>query len=128
MPAWRRCTQRLVLKPPRRLSAAWTKRGSPMRLQVIVLALITALNSIALAEDAAPRKRIRFGIQTAQQEVEFQQLVTVWQQADALGFDTAFVFDHFMPILGSDTDGSCLEGWTLLTALAAQTRHLKVGT
>jgi len=100
-----------------------------MRLLMVALALIIGANQTALADEAPPqRKKIRFGIQTAQQDVDFQQLLFAWQQADALGYDSAFVFDHFMPILGGDTDGPCLEGWTLLTALAVQTKHLKVGT
>lgn len=99
-----------------------------MRHLMIGLALILGLNGIVFAEEpTSPRKKIRFGIQTAQQEVEYQQIAVAWQQADALGYDSAFVFDHFLPILGSDIDGPCLEGWTLLTALATQTRRMKVG-
>jgi F420-dependent oxidoreductase-like protein len=99
-----------------------------MRHLLIALALVLGIDGTALADETgAPKKKIRFGIQTAQQEVDYQQLLSVWQQADALGYDSAFVFDHFLPILGSDIDGPCLEGWTLLTALATQTKRLKAG-
>ncbi|HEU5088814.1 MAG TPA: TIGR03560 family F420-dependent LLM class oxidoreductase, partial [Roseiflexaceae bacterium] len=37
-----------------------------------------------------------------------------------------WLFDHFAPIQG-DLDGSCLEGWTTLAALAAQTTRIRVG-
>lgn len=41
-------------------------------------------------------------------------------------FEHAWLFDHFAPIQG-DLDGQCFEGWTLLSALAAQTTRLPVG-
>ncbi len=38
----------------------------------------------------------------------------------------AWLFDHLMPI-GGDPDGPIFEGWTLLSALAAQTQRLRLG-
>jgi F420-dependent oxidoreductase-like protein len=75
---------------------------------------------------AAEKKKVRFGIQTPPQHVTYNDLVSVWQEADELGFDTAFLFDHFMPIY-SDPNGPCFEGWTMLAALAAQTKHVRLG-
>jgi F420-dependent oxidoreductase-like protein len=69
---------------------------------------------------------LRFGVQTAPQHATWAEIADVWQEADGLGLDSAFVFDHFMPISG-DTAGPCFEGWTLLAALAARTRRLRVG-
>ena len=75
-----------------------------------------------------PKKRelLRFGIQTYPQNTTYADILQIWQEADELGFDTAFAFDHFIPF-GADPTGPCFEGWTLLSALAAQTKQVKVG-
>lgn len=75
----------------------------------------------------APHKKILFGIQTGQQDVTYQDIVAIWKEAEALGFDSAWDFDHFAPIRG-DINGPCLENWTLLAALAAHTTKLRIGT
>jgi F420-dependent oxidoreductase-like protein len=69
---------------------------------------------------------LRFGVQTHPEHTTFKDILQIWQDADTLGLDTAFVFDHFIPIRG-DRSGPCFEGWTLLSALAAHTRRVRVG-
>src|SRR5712692_3732444 len=76
-----------------------------------------------MAEAAHP---IRFGIQTPQQHSSWQDMLSLWQEVDALGFDTAWVFDHFLPIF-SDPTGPCLEGWTALSALAMVAKNVRLG-
>src|SRR5213078_1188172 len=88
---------------------------------LVVLSLLLA--QPALAEAPA---RVRFGISTPNQNVAWDDLLAAWKEAEALGFDSAWVFDHFIPIFGNQ-DGPCLEGWTMLAALAAETRRLRVG-
>lgn len=70
--------------------------------------------------------KLKWGLQSSPQHVSYGEILQLWQRADALGYDSAWLFDHFMPITGERT-GPCFEGWTLLTALAAQTHRLHVG-
>jgi alkanesulfonate monooxygenase SsuD/methylene tetrahydromethanopterin reductase-like flavin-dependent oxidoreductase (luciferase family) len=59
--------------------------------------------------------------------VDYQDILRVWREADAIpAIEHAWLFDHLMPI-GGDPDGPIYEGWTLLAALAAQTRRMRLG-
>ena len=88
---------------------------------LVAFALLLAQPVLA---DAPPR--VRFGIQTPNQDVAWDDVLATWKEADALGFDSAWVFDHFIPIFGNQ-EGPCLEGWTMLAALAAETHRLRIG-
>jgi alkanesulfonate monooxygenase SsuD/methylene tetrahydromethanopterin reductase-like flavin-dependent oxidoreductase (luciferase family) len=68
-----------------------------------------------------------FGLATAPQQVSYQDVLQVWREADAIPeIAHAWLFDHLLPI-GGDPDGPIFEGWTLLSALAAQTERLRLG-
>jgi alkanesulfonate monooxygenase SsuD/methylene tetrahydromethanopterin reductase-like flavin-dependent oxidoreductase (luciferase family) len=68
-----------------------------------------------------------FGIATAPQQVSYDDVLRVWREADTIPqLEHAWLFDHLMPI-GGDPDGPIFEGWTLLSALAAQTARLRLG-
>jgi F420-dependent oxidoreductase-like protein len=83
--------------------------------------------AVAAKETAtAGHSKLRFGVQTPPQNMPYKDIVDVWKQADDLGYDSLFAFDHFMPIFG-DITKPCFEGWTLLAALAAQTSRARVG-
>ncbi|RYJ31949.1 luciferase-like monooxygenase superfamily [Streptomyces sp. L-9-10] len=71
--------------------------------------------------------RPRFGIMTAPSQVDYHDVLRVWREADTIPeIEHAWLFDHLMPI-GGDPDGPAYEGWTLLSALAAHTRRLRLG-
>jgi alkanesulfonate monooxygenase SsuD/methylene tetrahydromethanopterin reductase-like flavin-dependent oxidoreductase (luciferase family) len=68
-----------------------------------------------------------FGISTAPQQVSYDDIQRVWREADAIPqIEHAWLFDHLLPIAG-DQAGPIFEGWTLLSALAAQTERLRLG-
>ncbi len=71
--------------------------------------------------------RPHFGIMTAPMQVDYHDILRVWQEADTIPeIEHAWLFDHLLPI-GGDLNGPIFEGWTLLSALAARTERLRLG-
>jgi F420-dependent oxidoreductase-like protein len=70
--------------------------------------------------------RVEFGIKTGQGGYTYEELVKVWSAAEELGYDSAWLYDHFYAL--GDKTQPCLEAWTTLAALAAVTKRLKIGT
>jgi alkanesulfonate monooxygenase SsuD/methylene tetrahydromethanopterin reductase-like flavin-dependent oxidoreductase (luciferase family) len=69
----------------------------------------------------------RFGIMTAPSQVSYRDVLRVWREADTIPeIEHAWLFDHLLPNDG-DPNGPIFEGWTLLSALAAQTERLRLG-
>jgi alkanesulfonate monooxygenase SsuD/methylene tetrahydromethanopterin reductase-like flavin-dependent oxidoreductase (luciferase family) len=69
---------------------------------------------------------MRFGIDVAQQRMEWEELVARARLGEELGFDGAWGFDHFQPLYG-EGPGNCFEGMTTLAALAGVTTRLRLG-
>jgi alkanesulfonate monooxygenase SsuD/methylene tetrahydromethanopterin reductase-like flavin-dependent oxidoreductase (luciferase family) len=73
---------------------------------------------------AASVRPIRLGVVTAQAP-PWAEVVEQWQEIEALGFDSAWLTDHFMA--DDDEDGPMFEGWTALAGLAMATSRIRIG-
>src|SRR3982751_13722 len=69
---------------------------------------------------------MRLGLDVAQQRLEWHEIVERTRLAEALGFDGAWGFDHFVPMYG-EGPGNCFDGMTTLAALASATSRIRLG-
>jgi F420-dependent oxidoreductase-like protein len=69
---------------------------------------------------------MEFGLDVAQHQLTWDELVERVTFAEEAGFTGVWLFDHFTPLYG-DPRGPCLEGWALLAALAALTTRVRLG-
>ena len=70
---------------------------------------------------------MRFAIFSSMGNTTWRDVEALWRHAEQTGWDAACVTDHFMPNT-PDRVGDMLEAWTTLTALAALTKRMRVGT
>jgi probable F420-dependent oxidoreductase len=69
---------------------------------------------------------IRIAVQLHPQHAEYADIRNAVAQAEDLGVDIAYNWDHFYPLYG-DPDGSHFECWTMLGAWAEQTTSIEIG-
>jgi probable F420-dependent oxidoreductase len=68
----------------------------------------------------------KVGVQLHPQHCTIDELRSAWEQADQLGVDSIWTWDHFYPLYG-EPDGEHYEGWSLLAAMAVTTTNAQFG-
>jgi probable F420-dependent oxidoreductase len=69
---------------------------------------------------------IRIGLQLQPQHADYSAIRRTVAEAEDLGADVIFNWDHFFPLYG-DPDGKHFECWTMLGAWAEQTSRVEIG-
>jgi probable F420-dependent oxidoreductase len=81
--------------------------------------------------------RLKVGVQLHPQHTTVEALRRAWSMADEMGVDSIWVWDHFFPLYGEgepylwpprgEPGGRHYESWSLLAAMAVETRHARIG-
>jgi probable F420-dependent oxidoreductase len=69
---------------------------------------------------------IRVGVQVQPQHADFDGMRRAWQEAEELGVDSIFCWDHFYPLTGAP-DGKHFEAISTLGAMASVTERAQIG-
>jgi probable F420-dependent oxidoreductase len=78
-------------------------------------------------DDLSMTEDMRVGVLLQPQHTDYVGLRRAWSEAEQLGVDSIFTWDHFFPIYG-DPDGTQLECLALLAAMAEVTERVRIGT
>jgi probable F420-dependent oxidoreductase len=70
--------------------------------------------------------QIRIGVQIQPQHAQYEQIRAAVSEAEQIGVDIAFNWDHFYPLYG-EPEGLHFECWTMLAAWAEQTSRVEIG-
>ncbi len=71
-------------------------------------------------------RSVRVGVTVPPQHVTFAQMKETWLEAEEIGADYIFIWDHFYPLSG-DPEGPHFECWTLLASLGEVTSRVRFG-
>lgn len=67
----------------------------------------------------------QFGVYLPQVNVDFPKLAEITTLSEALGYDSAWLFDHLVSL--TNPNDAVLECWTTLTALVPLTKRIRLG-
>ena len=70
--------------------------------------------------------RVRVGVQVQPQHGEFDRMRRAWREAEEIGADCIYTWDHFYPLRG-EPEGRHFEGLACLASLAENTQRAEVG-
>lgn len=73
------------------------------------------------------KRPIKFGLNATNMHTTWPEYQKLCREAEAMGFDSFWVFDHFVPGPVSH-EGDCLEVFTTISALASITSRITLGT
>jgi probable F420-dependent oxidoreductase len=71
--------------------------------------------------------RVTIGLQVIPQHGDFEQMKRAWIEADAMGVDRIYNWDHFFPLSG-DRNGKHFESLTVQAAMAALTKNAEISS
>jgi probable F420-dependent oxidoreductase len=70
--------------------------------------------------------QLKVGVSLYPQHCSVEDLRSAWREAEQIGADSCWVWDHFFPLTG-DPDGRHFECWSLLACMAADTTRVSIG-
>src|SRR3954447_26919123 len=73
-----------------------------------------------------PMTSLRVGVQVQPQHSDFEGMRAAWREAEELGVDSIFTWDHFYPLYG-EPDGKHFEALTTLASMAEVPERAQIG-